>query len=218
MTYLNTADCVRRMKVGLNRPATDGAFTVTTADDVLYDALTEAQDAMTKLIATYIPDCMISDPTAMVTADSGKTYTFGTDVDSARYFPLGNFSVFATRADIPDFPLLPGVDYLVEGTKIRMPNNTTRTFADGGPWAQTINASNVIASGTEPTIPVICRLAMIEKAKSLVAPRVGLDSAAFDQDFNERWLEVLAAVRTQVVTKQGAPLSRRPMRFRSWYR
>lgn len=210
MAYLDRADCILRIKDRLNRPATDTAFTISATDDVLLRMMTESQDEITKLIATYIPDAMITAPTAMTTADSGKTYTFGADVDTANYFPLGFFCVYATRSDIPDFPLEPGVDFVVEGTKIRMPNNATRTFSDGGPWAQTVNAANAITSSTEPTIPVICRLGLVEKTAAKAAVRLGLDPSEFDAAFNERWLEVLAAVRTQAMGKYGTTRRHRP--------
>lgn len=210
MAYLDRADCLLRIKDRLNRPVADTAFTVSATDDVLLRMMTEAQDEITKLIATYIPDAMISAPTALVTADAGKTYTFGTDADAANYFPLGHFMVFATRADIPDFPLEPGVDFVFEGARIRIPANNTRTFADGGPWAQTVNAAvNQITGASEPSIPVITRLGLVEKTAAKAAVRLGLDPSEFDSAFNERWLEVLAAVRTQAMGKYGATLSNR---------
>lgn len=172
--------------------------------------MTEANDEITKLIATYIPDAAISVPTALVTADGGKTYTFGVDADANAYFPLGWFNVYAERVNIPDYPLEPGIDFEVEGTRLRFPYNTGRTFADGGPWAQTINATSVaITSSTQPTIPQICRLAMVEYMAAMGAERLGLDRSAFDDEFNKRWVTVLSAVRTQAMQKYAAPLGRR---------
>src|SRR5688572_23279592 len=101
MAYLDRADCVVRIKNRLNRPSSDTAFTRSVADDVILEFMTDAQDEITKAIATFIPDAMISVPTALTTADAGYTYTFGTDVDTAAVFPLGHFQVFSTRADIP---------------------------------------------------------------------------------------------------------------------
>jgi hypothetical protein len=213
VAYLDSADLIRRMKVKLNRPSTDAAFTVTSTDDALYDALSEAQDSVTKLIATFIPDCMISAPTALSTADSGATYTFGTDADSAAKFALGFFSVYETRADIPDNPMEPNIDFVIEGTKLRILNNLTRTFADSGPWAQTVSASNVISSATQPTVPVICRMTLLEKACEIAADRLGLDSSKFASNAGERWMEVLAAVRTQAKGKYGATLLNRPRSY-----
>lgn len=214
MAYLDRADVLLRVKDRLNRPASDTAFTISATDDVLLRMMSEAQDEITKLIATYMPDIMRSVPTALTTADLGKTYTFGTDVDSANYFALGFFSVFAQRSDIPDFPLEPGVDFMIEGTTLRTPNNSTRSYPDGGPWAQFIPASNVITSSTQPTIPVLCRLAMVERTAEKAAKRIGLDPAEFQAEFDKRWLEMLGAVRTQATGKYGATIQHRP---RSWW-
>ncbi len=219
MAYLDKADLIRRLKVRLNRPTTDTAFTVSTTDDVLYDALTEAQDLMTKWIATFVPDVMSLAPVALSTADSGATYTFGTDADSANKFPLGFFSIFAARVDIPDNPLECEVDYLLEGTRIRiLPVGTTRTFADSGPYAMFVAASNVISSSTEPTIPVICRLALLSKAAAIAAIPIGMDPMPYDAQHDEECAAVLASVRTQAEGKYRPPMSRRTRSSWSRYR
>lgn len=209
MAYLDRADCILRLKDRLNRPSTDSAFTVSATDDVWLRFMTEANDELTKLIAAFVPDAMIGVPTALVTADSGKTYTFGTDVDSANVFPLGFVNIYDTRNDIPDYPLIPGVDYTLEGTRIRIPYNVTRTFSDSGPWAQFINAANAITSSTQPTIPVLFRLAMVERTAAKGARRLGLDGSEFEAEFEKRWMEGLMAVRTQANGKYGANVSRR---------
>ena len=87
-----------------------------------------------------------------------------------------------------------------------MPNDNTRTFADGGPWAQFISAANVITSSSQPTIPVICRLAMVERMAEKGARRLGVDSSEFRQGFQDQWDLVLEAVRTQAMNKYGANL------------
>lgn len=209
MAYLDRADCLVRAKNRLNRPATDTAFTRSATDDIWLDFMTEANDELTKLIATFIPDIMVGSPLALSTADSGKTYTFGTDIDSANVFPLGWFSIFESRESMPDYPLVPGVDYTIEGTKIRIPNNNTRTFADGGPWVQMVPAANVITSSSQPTIPVLCRLAMVERMCEKASARLGMDPSPFEQQFAERWNEVLYAVRTQVMSKYGDTMRNR---------
>ena len=83
MSYLDRADLIRRAKVRLGRPTSDNAFTVTTTDDVYDDCATEAQDHLIKMLGVYVPDSVWPVPTLLTTADSGYTYTFGTDTDSA---------------------------------------------------------------------------------------------------------------------------------------
>lgn len=209
MAYLDSADIVRRIKLRLNRPTTDEAFTVSTTDDVLYDFASEAQDRVTKLIATFIPDAMWTVPTATATSDSGKTFTVGTDVDGDTIMALGHYRVYATRSDIPDNPLIPGVDYTTEGTLIRIPNNNTQVFGDGGtPWLQYVAPSNVMTSTTQPTVPKIARMCIVSDGARRCAERLGEDSSKHDSQFNADWLELLAAIKTQASQKNATPNNR----------
>jgi hypothetical protein len=213
MAYLDSADIVRRIKIRLNRPTTDQAFTVTSTDDVLYDFATEAQDRIVKLLATFAPDAMWTVPTAMVTSDSGATFTVGTDVDSATIFAIGHYKVYAQRSNIPDNPLIPGIEFTVEGSLIRMPNNTTRVFSDGAtPWIQYVAPSNVVASGSQPTLPKIARMAMISDASRRCAERLDQDSGKHEAQFQSDWIEVLSAIKTQANGK-GASYSGRMRTF-----
>src|SRR5690349_18963112 len=100
-----SADLLRRCKVKINRPATDEAFTVTVTDDVWYDLLTEAQEHVMGVLAATVPDAMYNSLTALTTADSGATFTFGTDVDGDNIFPYGHFEVYPNANSYPDSPL-----------------------------------------------------------------------------------------------------------------
>lgn len=205
MAFLDSADIARRIKLRLNRPTTDQAFTVTTTDDAIYDFASEAQDRVTKLIATFAPDAMWVAPVALSTSDSGKTFTFGTDVDSASIFALGHYRIYATRSDIPDNPLIPGIDYTVEGTLARIPNNATQVFSDGGtPWAQWVSPSNVMTSATQPTVPKIARMCIISDGARRCADRLGEDSSKHEAQFQSDWIELLSAVKTQASFKASS--------------
>lgn len=205
MAFLDSADIVRRIKLRLNRPTTDQAFTVTTTDDVLYDFATEAQDRVVKLLATFAPDAMWTAPTALSTADSGKTFTFGTDVDAASIFAMGHYRVYDSRSAIPDNPLIAGIDFTVEGTLIRIPNNSTRAFSDGGtPWVQWVSPSNVVTSATQPTLPKIARMAMISDGARRAAERLDQDPSKHEASFQSDWVEILAAIKTQANGKSAS--------------
>lgn len=205
MAFLDSSDLVRRCKLRLNRPTTDQAFTVTTTDDVIYDFLGEAQDRINRLIATFVPDALWTVPTALTAGSGNKTYTFGVDLDSAAIFALGHYRLYAQRSDIPDNPLIPGDDYTVEGSLIRIPNDAARTFSDGGtPWAQFVSPSNVIASGTQPTIPRIARPCMISDAARRCAERLGEDANKHEAQFAADWIELLAAIKTQADMKRSS--------------
>lgn len=212
MAYLDSADCLLRVKNRLNRPTSDEAFTRSSTDDIAYSAMTEANDELIKKIAVFIPDAMVTAPTLLTSADSGKTYTFGTDADAAAIFALGHFAIYENLESIPDYPLTDGVDYVIEGTKIRMPYNDTRTFS-AGPYAQSVTPGNVVNSSTQPTCPKIARLVMVEDTARRLAPLVGQDPRDFDEPYNDAWTNLLAAVRTQGVGKGGPLTTRRYPRY-----
>lgn len=220
MAYLDAADCAVRVKNRLNRPTSEQAYTRSTTDDVLYEMMTEANDHIVKRIATFIPDAMISAPVELVSTDSGKTYDFPDDADSNAAFALGHFKLYENQESIPDYPLVAGVDFTVEstntadgGTVIRIPARQTRTFTDGGPYAQYVAPSNVITSSTQPTIPKFARKPMVADMARQAFDRLGLDSAGAEADFQREWLETLAAIRTQASGKYGRTLRYRSRRF-----
>ena len=195
------------------------AFTESTTDDVWYDFGTEAQDRVSRMLGLYVPDALWTVPTELSSADSGYTYTFGTDVDSEAIFAFGHFQLFENQESIPDYPLVPGVDYTVEstntadrGTVIRIPANRPRTFTDGGPYAQYAAPTNVITSSTQPTIPKFARKPMVSDMVRLAKNRLGMDGSGDDQQFESEWLEVLATIRTQASSKYGRTLAQRPRR------
>lgn len=209
MSYLDSADMVRRLKVRLNRPATDEAFTVTTTDDVYYDALTEGQDRLTKLLGTYVPDAVWTVPTAITSSDGGETFTFGTDTDGASIFAFGHFTVYDAEEDIPDYPLAVGVDYTVEGTLLRVPNLGART---GSLYVQYAAPSNVISSTTQPTVPTFARAALLTEAEARCWKHLKLwdEAQQADKDFLRDWADVVAAIQTRAAGRGGLPVSRRP--------
>ena len=213
MSLWDSADIVRRGKLRLARPSADEAFTVSTTDDAWYDLATEAQDRVNTLLGIYVPDAVWTVPTELSSADDGKTYTFGTDVDAAAIFAFGHFKLFENRESMPDWPLTPGVDFTIENTKIRIPYNSTRTFSDGGPWAQYAAPSNVVTSSTQPTIPKFARVPMVSDMCKRAAMRLGLPGDEFELEFQREWADTLAAIRTQGAGKGGKTLTQRPARF-----
>lgn len=206
----SSTDLAHRIKLRLGRPAVDAAFTNTSTDDVLYDFLTEAQSRLTLMLASFTPDALWTVPTALTSADGGFTYGFGPDTDGESIFALGQFKVYRQRSDIPDYPMEPGVDFAVEGTVLRIPNQQTRTFGDGGPWCQYVAPSNIITATVQPTVPKIARPALISGALAAgAAARVGLDPLIHEARFQSEWLDILTSIRTQALGKSRPPTVRR---------
>lgn len=205
-------DLLRRLKGRVGRPESDEAFSVDSTDDKYYDCLTEAQDRLIQLLGTFVPDAVWAIPTLLTSSDSGLTYGFGNDLDGEAILAFGHFQVFAQLSDIPNAPLIEGVDFLVMGTKLRMPDNVPRIFSSG-PYALYAAQSNVINSTHEPVVPKIARQALLADAEIRALQHLGLDSGVAEDKFDTAWAELLAVLKTQSAGKGGQPISRRP---RSW--
>ena len=115
---------------------------------------TDGENFIKGIVAYYCPRAEISAPTLMTTSDGGITFTFGSDSAGNAIEPFGNVTLYRRTGDIPDFPMELGVDYLDEGTKIRMPTNVAMaaSFPDGAPYFQGIVPTVAIDGSTAPTL------------------------------------------------------------------
>lgn len=162
--------------------------------------LTEAQNRVVGLIAVHCPEAMYGAPTLMSTADSGATYTFGTDTDGAYIAPVGHIEIreSKTGAMIPPTSAWDNSTqaYIYESDKIRWPGQKTRTFADG-PYARFITPPNVLSASAAPTLkPLYARELLVYDACERAAVRIGTDPTPYGAMFDARWPEVLQQIVT----------------------
>lgn len=54
-----------------------------------------------------------------------QVFTFGADSNGYPISPMGKTGIYTQLSSVPDWPWREGVDYLNEGTQIRIPNNGT---------------------------------------------------------------------------------------------
>lgn len=214
MALFTTADLLRRAKVILNRPATDEVFTVSSTDDVWYDFLTQAQIEVHGTLASIVPDAMYNSLTLLTTADSGASFTFGTDADSDNITPYGHFEVYPTLNSFPDGPLVEGVDFIYEGSKLRIPNGRTIDT----PYARWVTPPNVIASGTEPTLlPKRARLLIAYKAAALAAKqRLKQDPSSYEESYQSLLASILLGIKTAAFGLGGRANGRRDVDVGWW--
>lgn len=118
-----------------------------------YTWMTDAQVAIKSDLAVEMPAAMMNAPTLMSSADSGATYTFGTDAGSNPIYPIGRVDIYRSLSDVPDNPMTPGVDYLMEGYRIRAPRNGTMS----APYGRWVTPAYKIDASTEPTLPLHAR-------------------------------------------------------------
>ncbi|MDP9203535.1 MAG: hypothetical protein M3P26_16630, partial [Gemmatimonadota bacterium] len=82
--------------------------------------------------------------------------------------------IYTSKRQIPDEPLEPPIDFILEGTKIRIPNDRTRAFPDGAPYARFVLLPRTINATTQPTlVPKTARLAIVYGAVAAWASRPG---------------------------------------------
>ena len=134
-----------------------GSTTVT--DTVKYDFLARSQDRIISMMAPVVPNSLYpkvaygSIPT--LTTTDNQVYTFGTDGRGYATFPMGKGGVFRSLNDIPSNPLIPGQDYMIEGTQIRVPNN--QTLPSTLYWYGIVSPAAITASTQPALFPEVSR-------------------------------------------------------------
>lgn len=209
MAIWDSADLLSRVGSLFPRPSSDEL--VTTA--LKYQMLGDAQRRVVTLIAFHCPEQMYGAPTLLSSADSGATYTFGTDAQTGgNIHPIGHVEL----RESPTGAMIPPASewdtttqgFLFEGDKIRWPGQKTRTFSDG-PYARFITMPGVLDGSTAPTLkPIYARELLVYDACSRLAAIAGVDPSPYDGMFNARWPEILSTMQTAfhgtgVVATQG---------------
>lgn len=155
MASYDKADLLSMFNEMAQRPASDEI-----TDATKYARLARAQLHVINEIAARYPDALYGAPATLTTSDN-KVYTFGT-AEGSPIAPLGHVGIYRNLEDIPDYPMIPGVEYLDEGTQIRIPNN--RTEASTLYWRGITTPDDLDAS-TEPAIrPAPARILIVLKA------------------------------------------------------
>lgn len=167
MAEFDAADCLAKLKRELRRPTSDAQVD----DTDLYELLTEGARYAQQLLATHGFEQNAAWEEA-TTADS-MTYTI-------LYEPYGPLEVRSGRNGSslvlgPDSD--PSTDLVWQGTTFLVPNNETRTFANGL-WVRYTKTHGVISASSAPTLkPTRARYMAIFKAAELWMDRGGYKDA-----------------------------------------
>lgn len=201
MATWDSADLLARVKRYINRPSSDELVT----DAFVYALLTEAQTEVLAEIATLAPLSQMGAPVQLSTADSGVTYTFGTDANGHAIFPLacevyGEVDGREMRACSWNS----WGDFVIEGDKIRMPGNRAQTFT-AGPYARFVRADASISDSIEPILkPAPARILLVCKALLNYAAVGSLrDPKSWEEKYDRAWKIWITAMQTQFADSTG---------------
>lgn len=191
-TGWESEDLLRRWNQKAGRPASDAI-----TDESKYGWLADGQASVITKIAGIVPRVLYGAPTAMETADGGYTWTFGEDGNGYALFPMGKARIFMDLVSVPFAPLRPGIDYLDEGTTIRMPNNM--------PWSGTlywygIDPPEQLSETVQPVLfPPSARILIVIEAVRQFAQQFGRNNAleqAMDREWDNEFPPTMTMLRT----------------------
>lgn len=197
----DSASLLSKLRTKLHRPSSDELATTA----LLYDLLTEAENEVIAEIATLSPQSQMGAPVLLTSADSGVTYTFGTDGNGDAVFPLA----CEVYAQVNGRELLASSwnatgDFVIEGDRIRMPGNVAQTF-DSGPYARFVRADNTISASSEPVLkPAPARILIVLKAAIKFAGIGGLrDPQPWEEEYQAAFRRWITVMRTQFADATG---------------
>ena len=136
-------------------------------DTAKYARLAKAQNAVVEDIASRHPRCLY--PTGAIptlTTTDQSVFTFGTGVT-----PMGKARIYPSLQAIPDSPWTPGVDYLDEGTQIRIPNNGT--YAGPLYWYGITMPADITSTQAPGLFPTSSRKLIVYRAVADFAAEAG---------------------------------------------
>lgn len=177
----DSARCLAKFNELSGRPVSNDPMT----DAAKYLRMSDAQNEVFQDIAPRCGKILVSKalaastPTLTASADN-RVFTFGTDISTTdAEFPIGRVRIFPSLASIPDSPWVEGVDYLNEGTQIRLPNN--RQYSGTLYWRGDAALANITASVAPSLQPPPARVLIVYKAVQILCDEAGRDPALADK-------------------------------------
>ena len=138
--------------------------------------------------------------TVTVTPDPLYTYTFifGLDADGNYLYPVGGVTLYAQLNEIPDRPMFEGVDYLMEGERIRIPDNAPYNGGTTPPYYQGTVLPLTLSATVSPVLrPVQARELIVDAAAILYAQANGVDASPYTTMYNDHWDKWMTVLQMQ---------------------
>jgi hypothetical protein len=152
-----------------NRYAGRAATGDSISDADKYIRLTEGQNRVVAEMSFRCPNSLkphAATLPAMTSASDGNIWTFGTDANGYAIAPMGKARIFPNQASFPDYCWVEGVDYVNEGTQIRLTNG--RTWSTPLYWYGITPPADITASLQPALFPEPSReLIVFEAVKQL---------------------------------------------------
>jgi hypothetical protein len=128
----------------------------------------------------------------------GQIFVFGENANGYPIMPMGKASVYPSLASFPDFAWLEGLDYVNEGTQIRLPNN--RTWSGPLYWYGVPQPNDITASAQPAIFPEGARELIVWRACANFANEGNTNdklSALMEGRYNQAFGRWALAYKTQ---------------------
>ena len=135
--------------------------------------------------------------TATITPDPAYIFTFGADRDGNNLYPVGKTTLYQTLTDIPDWPLYEGVDFEMEGNKVRAMDGVPWPFSSP-PYFQSLILPLTLSATVAPVLrPVQARCLIVDAASVRYAEDTSTDAKVFEARYEKHWNQMLPMIQTQ---------------------
>lgn len=199
-TGWESADLLSRLNLMAGRPPVD-----VISDTTKYQLLADAEQYVLDRIASISPKTLYGAPHALTTTDGGLTFTYGTDGNGYPLFPIGRATIYPSLSSIPGGAWVPGVDYLDEGTLLRMPNGVP--YAGPLYWYGVTPIQSLSADVPPVLQPPPARILLVIKAVATFAETGNVRNATLADRMLARFEREFAAHMTLIrkhVASDGA--------------
>jgi hypothetical protein len=213
MATYDTAELLADFKLAAQLPENDESIDLSQ----MYRLLRNAQaEIIGEIAGMGMAESQFGAPVKLTTADGGLTYTFGSDDDGNPIFPIGAVEIKESptgRVWRPGAEWDADADFIMEGDRIRFPQQKKRTYANG-PWARFVAPPGQLDVDSPPVLkPAYARTLIVWRALVTWATFGGLrDPAPYQARYDALWFGkpeqgnygILGALQKQVAFP-GAP-------------
>lgn len=158
------------------------------SDASKYERLSESQNRVVAMLSAVAPYSLYPsvgyDSLPTLTTTDNQVFSFGTDDNGYAIFPMGKGGIYPNLDAIPNCPWRPGIDYMLEGTTIRIPNNNT--WSGTLYWYGVMNPPDITAESQPVLFPEASRELIVIDAVRQFA-REGVRNGALVDEFQDEW-------------------------------